>query len=93
MGFAGNSIFMSVFLLLNIFFSFYLFFEDVERNKKNYTALISGLIFTFLIFQTGSRGSILALSCSIFLLFLLFSFFKYDKFNNLFHVNNQKIGK
>jgi len=73
MGFAGNSIFMSVFLLVNIFISLYLFFEDVESQKKNYIFLISSALFTFFLFQTASRGSILSLAFSGFLLLILFS--------------------
>ena len=93
MGFAGNSIFMSVFLLLNIFFSLYLFFENVEKKEKKLTFLYSSIIFTFFLFQTGCRGSLLALAFSGFLFLLVASFWKYDKFIDLYHLDNRKLSR
>jgi len=93
MGFSGNSIFTSVFILTNIFLSMYLFLEGVESKKKNFMSLISTAIFTFLLFQTASRGSIIAFSFSCSLLLIIFSTLKYEKLNSLYHINSQKISK
>ncbi len=92
-GFAGNSIFMSVFLLINIFLGLYLFFESIEKGEKKWIFLISPLIFTFLLFQTGCRGSLLSLALCGFLFLLVSSFWKYDKFINLYHLDNRKISR
>jgi O-antigen ligase len=90
-GFAGNSIYMAVFLLINSFLSLYFFFEDIEKERKSYKFLIFFLIFSILLFATGSRGVILSYLSSLFILLVIFSLKKYVKLNTLFRINNQKI--
>ncbi len=92
-GFIGNSIFMAVFLLVNIFLSLYLFFEDVEKEKKNYLFLIFSLIYTFLLFQTVCRGAILSFLMCMSILLLAFCFISYDKLNKLYHIKSKKIAQ
>ena len=71
----------------------YLFFEDVEKEKKNYLFLIFSLIFTFLLFQTVCRGAIISFLMSMFILLLSFVFIPYEKLNKLYHIDNRKIAK
>jgi len=62
LGFSGNSTFMAVYLLLMSFLSLYVAFEEIENlnKKKSIIYLIFFLIFSFFLFATGCRGSMVA---------------------------------
>ncbi len=79
----GNSAYMAVYMLMHAFIAFYMSLTVMERAKENGTKkgglfwiyLALGLIFSFLIFETATRGTILGLVGGIMLALGIYAVF------------------
>lgn len=78
-GFTGNPSYFATYALFNAFFALYFYFEKYQREKKifNWWLVIFG-IFSFLMFITGCRGTMIAFGLSILMIGLTI-IFKKDK--------------
>ena len=56
----GNSTYMAVYMLFHVFIAALMFTRSASRNRKIVHGLLIAL-FTFILFQTGTRGAILGL--------------------------------
>jgi len=72
-GTIGNASFLAGYMLLNAFFALWLFFEKKSIGWRNFYGLVI-LLNLFIMYQTQTRGAILAFLAGIFILFLFFVF-------------------
>jgi O-antigen ligase len=70
----GNSSFLAAYLLFNLFFGLYLFFEGKKRNRPYIVSLL--VIIVAALFTSGGRAASLSSILGIALLFLLYLAFK-----------------
>ena len=63
----GNAAYMAVYMLFHIFIAFWLFVETKNSTLKIVYALLA-LLFTFVLIETGTRGTALALGVGIFVM-------------------------
>jgi pentatricopeptide repeat protein len=77
----GNAIYMAVYMLIHAFLAAYLFFVTREHKgssgavPKQWMYGIASVVFAFLLFQTATRGTILALIGGVGLSLLIYSIF------------------
>lgn len=86
-GFIGNAAFLAIYMLFNVYFVLFLFYQSYKNNvyktKLTYAQalyfLYSIVLFSYIIIQTQTRGAILGLLISIFLFLILttISFWKF----------------
>jgi O-antigen ligase/tetratricopeptide (TPR) repeat protein len=90
----GNAAYMAVYMLMNAGMAAYLFF--VSREKKNVIAQwiygILFVVFSFLLFETATRGTILGLIGGIMLSLLIYSIFAEKKYKRSRIVSASIIG-
>lgn len=63
----GNAAYMAVYMLFHIFFAFWLFVESKKTPLKVIYALLA-IMFTFVLIETGTRGTALGLAVGIFVM-------------------------
>ncbi len=63
----GNAAYMAVYMLFHIFFAFWLFVESKNISHKVLYVLLSAM-FTFVLVETGTRGTALGLAVGIFVM-------------------------
>lgn len=68
-GFTGNPSYFAVYALFNSFFALYFYFQKYQQEKKlfNWWLLVFG-IFSFLMFLTGCRGTMIGYGVSILII-------------------------
>ncbi len=76
----GNAIYLAVYMLFQTFFSIYMFFVALSKKIKNYSYLIwiylaLALLYAYILFQTATRGTILALIGGIMLALFIYGVF------------------
>lgn len=73
----GNAAYMAVYMLMNAGFATYLFFEARKKGLKaaSWSYGILALVFSFLIFETATRGTILGLILGIMLALFIYAVF------------------
>lgn len=63
----GNAAYMAVYMLFHIFFAFWMFVESKKKPVKVVYALLA-LMFTFVLIETGTRGTAVGLAAGIFVM-------------------------
>lgn len=63
----GNAAYMAVYMLFHIFFAFWLFVESKKPGIKVVYALLA-LMFTFVLIETGTRGTAVGLAAGVFVM-------------------------
>ena len=76
----GNAIYLAVYMLFQTFFAVYMFFIAKAKKIAGYSVLvwvypILAILFTFILFETATRGTILALIGGVMLSLFLYSVF------------------
>jgi O-antigen ligase/tetratricopeptide (TPR) repeat protein len=63
----GNAAYMAVYMLFHIFIAFWLFVESKNKTHKIIYAILA-LLFTFVLIETGTRGTALGLAVGVFVM-------------------------
>ncbi len=63
----GNAAYMAVYMLFHIFIAFWLFVESKKQNSKIIYAFLA-VLFTFVLVETGTRGTALGLVVGVFVM-------------------------
>ena len=63
----GNAAYMAVYMLFHIFIAFWLLVETKRNNQKIIYGLVA-ILFTFVLIETGTRGTVLGLAAGIFVM-------------------------
>jgi O-antigen ligase/tetratricopeptide (TPR) repeat protein len=63
----GNAAYMAVYMLFHIFISFWLFVESKQHTLKAAYAFLA-ILFTFVLIETGTRGTAIGLAVGIFVM-------------------------
>ncbi len=71
----GNSAYMAVYMLLNAFIAFYLAISNYSKKYLFWIYSIAAIVFSFVMFQTATRGTILGWSIAILVSCLMYVVF------------------
>jgi O-antigen ligase/tetratricopeptide (TPR) repeat protein len=75
----GNAIYMAVYMLFHVFISAYLFFARADVSKKidfpQWIYAVLAIIFSYLLFMTATRGTILGLIGGVLLALAIYAVF------------------
>lgn len=63
----GNAAYMAIYMFFHIFIAFWLFVETKNKTLKISYALLAA-IFTFVLIETGTRGTVLGLAVGVFVM-------------------------
>lgn len=92
-GFTGNPIYFAAILLVFFFINLYLFFEKVSQNAKIKNLLpymITAILYVIFILLTGTRGALVALGITGFILLTSLIANKSKELEDIFKINFQK---
>jgi tetratricopeptide (TPR) repeat protein/O-antigen ligase len=71
----GNSAYMAVYMLFNVFISGYLAASYFAKKNLFYSYFVASVFFSFIMFQTATRGTIIGWTVAIIISCLIYSIF------------------